>query len=215
MDEPWEKLDGVIGREWHYKDGKVLKISMTFVDSGGNRTQDVYEQCARRLNKRVLAVKGQGGEGVPFTKPATRIKYNCHGKVGKSWLVVIGVDEGKEHIMTGLKVREEGARRSHFPKHDGKNGYDALFYRGLLSERVERTASGKFKWVKLPGHERNEALDCRKYANAAFRVLSPNIDLLKQRLENPLAGINTQNSLGRMQSRNRRVKRNRSLDGEW
>lgn len=214
-DEPWEKLDGVIGREWSYKDGKTLKISMTFVDSGGNKTQDVYEQCARRLNKRVLAVKGQGGEGIPFTKPATRIKYNCHGRIGKSWLVMIGVDEGKERIMTGLKVREEGARRSHFPIHDGKNGYDALFYRGLLSERVERTASGKFQWVKLPGHERNEALDCRNYANAAFRVLSPNLDLIKQRLENPLAGPEIPKASAGQPKKNRRVHRNRALDGEW
>ncbi len=40
-------------------------------------------------------------------------------------------------------------------------------------------------WVKMPGHERNEPLDCRNYANAAFRVLHPNLDYLKQKLENP------------------------------
>lgn len=36
-----------------------LKISLTFVDSGGHFTQEVYEQCARRINKRVLLLKAR------------------------------------------------------------------------------------------------------------------------------------------------------------
>ena len=40
----------------------------------------------------------------------------------------------------------------------------------------------RWRWEKLPGHERNEALDCRNYANAAFKVLHPNLDDIKQKL---------------------------------
>ena len=43
--------------------------------------------------------------------------------------------------------------------------------------------NGRWRWEKLPGHERNEALDCRNYANAALKVLHPNLDDLKQKLE--------------------------------
>lgn len=101
-------------------------------------------------------------------------------KVGKAWLYMIGVDAGKEHIYSGLKVEKEGARRSHFPSNPGR-GYDALFYSGLLSERMT-LKNGKWVWDKLPGHERNEALDCRNYANAAFRVVHPNFDHIKAKL---------------------------------
>lgn len=42
--------------------------------------------------------------------------------------------------------------------------------------------NGKWVWEKIPGHIRNEALDCRNYANAAFAVMKPNMDVLYQRL---------------------------------
>lgn len=33
------------------------------------------------------------------------------------------------------------------------------------------------------GHERNEALDCRNYAMAAFRAMAPNMDALAARIK--------------------------------
>ena len=83
--------------------------------------------------------------------------------------------------MSGLKVKEPGARMSHFPSNWGR-GYDSLFYSGLLSEVMTLDNKGQWRWEKIPGHERNEALDCRNYANAAFRVLHPNLDAIKRKL---------------------------------
>ena len=45
--------------------------------------------------------------------------------------------------------------------------------------------SGKWQWIKLPGHERNEPLDIRNYANAAFRVLNPNLENIEKMLKMP------------------------------
>jgi phage terminase large subunit GpA-like protein len=45
-------------------------------------------------------------------------------------------------------------------------------------------SKGAWHWEKVPGHERNEALDCRNYANAAFRVLHPNLNYIKAKLNN-------------------------------
>jgi phage terminase large subunit GpA-like protein len=39
----------------------------------------------------------------------------------------------------------------------------------------------KFAWEIIPGHERNEPLDCRDYAQAAFIALSPDMDALHRR----------------------------------
>lgn len=183
--ETWEKLDGIIDRTWHFASGRGLKISLTFVDSGGHYTQDVYYNCALRQNKRVFAVKGANRPDTPYTSPCKRVEFNTSaGRTGKAWLYMIGVDAGKEHIMSGLKVKEPGARMSHFPRNLGR-GYDSLFYSGLLSEVMTLDSKGRWKWEKIPGHERNEALDCRNYANAAFKVLHPNLDAVKQKLAAP------------------------------
>ena len=59
-DEPWQRLDEVVSHVYKFKDGTGLTISMTFVDSGGHKTQHVYNQCLARLQRRVFAIKGQG-----------------------------------------------------------------------------------------------------------------------------------------------------------
>ncbi len=178
----WEQLDGVIDRSRRFKNGKALKIAITFVDSGGHYTQDVYYQCNRRKNKRVFAIKGGNRESTPFVSPPSKVNILDKDKriIGKVWLYTIGVDAGKEHIMSGLEVQQDGARKCHFPSNEDR-GYNIDFFNGLLSEKLT-LSNNKWKWAKLPGHQRNEGLDCRNYANAAFRVLSPNFDAIEERL---------------------------------
>lgn len=179
----WSRLDQYIDKSWSFKDGKSLKISVTFVDSGGHYTQDVYEQCARRQNKRVFAIKGKGGEGIPYTKAPTKVDIVKDGRaVGKTWLYTIGVDSGKERIMKSLRVRETGPGYCHFPDNAGRS-YDGNFFNGLLSEKLVLKGT-RWQWEKLPGHQRNEPLDCRNYANAAEVLLNPNFDKIENDLRN-------------------------------
>lgn len=190
-DEPWERLDEVVSHIYKFKDGNGLTISMTFVDSGGHKTQQVYKQCRARLQRRVFAIKGQGGDGVPYTKPPSKVKIMVNGQaVGQAWLYSIGVDAGKADIMGALKVQEPGPKYCHFPKGIDR-GYDNAFFTGLLSEKlVMKSDRGRTRWawVKLPGHERNEALDCRNYAMAALRVLDPDMDKVAARLREKADG---------------------------
>ncbi len=181
----WTRLDGVIDRKWTFANGKQLKISLTFIDHGGNHTQDVNEACAARINKRVFAIKGKGGEGIPYVpEKASKIDIKRgNAVIGKLWLYVLGVDEGKQAIMDSLKVQEPGARYYHFPN-DPDKGYTKSYFDGLLSEKL-CNVNGKWRWEKLPGHERNEPLDCRNYANAAFRVLNPNLERLETEIYFP------------------------------
>lgn len=190
-DEPWLRLDDVIAHVYRFANNRGLTISMTFVDSGGHKTQHVYKQCRARLHKRVFAIKGVGGDGIPYTKPPSKVKIIVNGKaVGETWLYSIGVDAGKAEIMGALKVQEPGPKYCHFPRGEDR-GYDLTFFNGLLSEKlVMKSERGRTRWawVKLPGHERNEALDCRDYALAAFRVLDPDLDAVEARLRgNPAA----------------------------
>ena len=182
--EVWERLDEIIDKTYRFKDGKGLKISLTCVDSGGHYTQEVYEACRERQAKRVFAIKGKGGDGVPYVSPPTKVPIRENKKV-TCWLYTIGVDAGKSLIMSSLKVQEPGPKYCHFPKGEDR-GYDTLFFNGLLSERLvlKRTRGGRERWMweKLPGHNRNEALDCRNYAMAAFRILNPDLEAVEKRL---------------------------------
>lgn len=184
-DEVWQQLDDVVDHVYKFRDNKGLRISLTFVDSGGHYTQDVYERCRERKNKRVFAIKGKGGDGIPFVSPPSRVPIRDDKRV-TCWLYTLGVDAGKEAIMSSLKVQEAGPKYCHFPK-DESRGYDSYYFTGLLSEKLEPTQTKRgnvWRWVKIPGHNRNEALDCRNYANAGLRLLNPDMDAIERRLKN-------------------------------
>lgn len=213
-DEPWERLDDVLEHVYRFRDDRGLTIARTFVDSGGHKTQHVYTQCRARLHKRVFAIKGQGGDGIPFTKPPSKVKIIVNGKaVGQTWLYVLGVDAGKADIFAALKVQEAGPKFCHFPKGE-QRGYDVAFFNGLLSEKlVMKSERGRTRWawVKLPGHERNEALDCRNYALAAFRSWDPDLDAVERRLR----GVGDSTELKQKTRRRGVVRRRTSAGDDW
>jgi len=59
----WADLDFILDREYTYSDGRKLKITRTFVDSGYN-TQIVYEYCRQMMMKGRYAIKGKGTPGL-------------------------------------------------------------------------------------------------------------------------------------------------------
>jgi phage terminase large subunit GpA-like protein len=181
--EVWQQLDQVIDHPYEFANGVKLKISITFVDSGGHYTQDVYQACRERIYRKVFAIKGRGGDGVPYTAPPKKTNIVVKGKyVGQCWLYTLGVDAGKQAIMDSMRVKEAGAKYYHFPRRDD---YGADYFTGLLSEHLVYKKDRKQPWVweKIPGHERNEALDCRNYANAAFKALAVNLDEVQKKLK--------------------------------
>ena len=182
--EVWQQLDELVERVYRFENGKGLRISMTFVDDGGHFTQEVRMQCARRIGKRVFDCKGYGGDGRPYTSPPKKVKIVIRGKtIGECWQYQLGVDAGKQLIMDGLKIQTPGPRFCHFPINP-ECGYEHRYFVGLLSEHLVYKEHNKNPWVweKIPGHERNEALDCRNYAMAAFTALAPDMDALLRRM---------------------------------
>jgi phage terminase large subunit GpA-like protein len=181
--ETWARLDEVIDKVYRFKNGRGLKISITMIDSGGHFTQEVYEGCKARQGKRVFAIKGKGGDGIPFTAPPSKVPIK-ENKKNTCWLYTIGVDSGKASIMANLKVEEAGAKYCHFPKTEGA-GYDQRYFNGLLSEHMILSSTrgvSRWTWEKLPGHQRNEPFDIRNYANAGLRIINPDMDKLEAKL---------------------------------
>lgn len=185
-DDPavWAKLDEMVfDRMFRFWDGIGLRVSMSFVDEGGHFTQDVRMQCRARLGKKVFCVKGFDGEDRPYTAPPKKQKIIV-GKVqvGTCWQYQLGVDSGKEIIMDNLKVQTPGPKYCHFPRRDD---YGSAYFKGLLSETkvYDPNKRHPWAWKKIPGHERNEPLDCRNYALAAFKVLPVNLDAIDRSLK--------------------------------
>lgn len=182
--EVWKALDeAVFDRMFHFADGVGLRVSMSFVDEGGHFAQEVRQQCWSRIAKKVFCIKGRGGEDIPYTSPPKQMKIVLNKvTIGYCWQYQLGVDSGKQIIMDNLKVQTPGSRFCHFPKRDD---YGPAYFAGLLSEHKVYKEGRKNPWVweKIPGHERNEALDCRNYALAAFKVLPANLDAIDRQLK--------------------------------
>lgn len=198
-DEVWEHFDNLIDHEYQMEDGKTLKIRMTFIDSGGHFTQEIYRRAKMREYKRVFAIKGVGGDGVPFTPIPRKQKVilpvtvrSGTGEVQKvkkiydAYRYDIGVDAGKSIIMSNLRVQEPGAKYCHFPL-DESRGYNEATFRQLLAEHQTLTrVRGQmvWKWEIRAGYHRNESLDCRNYALAAFYALQPDMEAEEKKLHN-------------------------------
>lgn len=171
----WEEVDALLDREWRLANGMKMRILATFIDSGGHFTQEIYKACAKRATRRIWPIKGEGGEGKPYCRPMAR-----SGGKNDAVRFVLGVDAGKEGIMYAAGIEEPGPKYMHFPI-DYRKGYDMEFFRGLISERMvihRRGGKSVAAWEKV--HERNEPLDCRNYARAAYRYFNWHFDELEK-----------------------------------
>ena len=98
---------------------------------------------------------------------------------------IIGVDSGKEAILYACGLDKAGPRYMHYPI-DYRCGYDAEYFRGLISEQMvihRRNGQNVIAWEKV--YDRNEPLDIRNYNRAVYRYFKWDFD----RLEAALSGI--------------------------
>lgn len=164
----WTMLDAqVINAPFVRVDGQQLSVISTAVDTGGHYTKKVYEYCVSSEAKRVWAIKGRGGTGIPFIgRPKRR---NDEG----AWLFIVGVDVGKDTLVSRLSTQFPGPGFCHFPEL-ARAGYDEAYFDGLTAEhRVPRKVDGRivYHWELKPGASRNEPFDCRNYATAALEII--------------------------------------------
>jgi len=170
----WNDLEDVLKQTFMHPSGVDLPIRATCIDSGGHFTQAVYNFCRSREGRRVFAIKGVGGEGKAL------IGRPSKNNIGKVRLFPVGVDTGKEMIYSRLKIVDSGPGYMHFPE-----DRDDEYFRQLTAEKIiTKYVQGRAKraWVKT--RVRNEALDVRNYALAAFALLNTNINRIAQRFEN-------------------------------
>lgn len=167
----WAQLDEILLQTHEHPTGEPMIIRATCVDSGGHHTRAVYNYAKTRAGHRVFAIKGVGGEGKPI------IGRPSKNNIGKVPLYAIGVDTAKELHYARLKIEEPGHGYCHFP-----TKRDDEYFRQLTAEKqVIKYHKGypSRTWIKT--RTRNEALDVRVYAIAAFHILNVNMDSVVRR----------------------------------
>lgn len=167
--ECWEALDEYLSRTWKKEDGSEIGIARTCIDSGGHFTDNVYLFARKNQRRGVFAIVGRGTFGHPAVSGPTRTNRR------KIPLFTLGVSTIKGMLFSRIQAERGEPGYCHFPA-DPKTGYDDVYFKGLLSERMvieRKNGQDKLTWEKKPGIKRNEPLDCRVYAMGAYEILNP------------------------------------------
>ena len=180
MDNPergaWKDLDDYLKSfELVHKSGVTLKISAAAVDTGGIYTSEAYAFCKKRWARRIFAIKGRGGHGLPII--ANQSSANSH----RVRLYSLGVDTLKAQLYARLnEIHSPGPGYCHFPIER-----DEKYFEGLTSEKaVTRYPGGRptIRFEPKPGTVQ-EPLDCRVYATGALFIANPNWKAIGKRFE--------------------------------
>ena len=166
----WADLDAFLKLKWKKKDGTALGLLATCIDSGGHFQDEVLRFCKDRADRRIWAIKGISRADTPYIRNPSR-----NNRV-KADQFLIGVDLGKNVVLSRLNILFKGPNYCHFPAADSA-GYDENYFKGLTAEhRVIRYKGGVRKEVwelKDPAFKRNEPFDIRNYATAALEISNP------------------------------------------
>ncbi|MCG3706396.1 phage terminase large subunit family protein [Aliarcobacter butzleri] len=154
----WQKLDNVLENSYKHESGIDMKILGMGIDSGGHRTDYVYNYCKTRVEQNVFCMKGDNSVETPILKSG--ISKN---KDGSLRLYMIGVNSAKDVVYGQLTTKEVGPGYMHYPK---KPEYNEEHFKQLTGEAKDKTTG---RWEKF--RTRNEALDLRVYAMATLRIL--------------------------------------------
>ena len=171
-----QELDDILGQKWrHPISGVAIEVTATLIDSG-NKPRAVYAYTKRRASRRIFAVKGKGGPGLPVVSRPTK------QGVERALLFTVGTDTIKDTIYSRLTLADLGPGYMHFPSERPED-----WFRQLVAEtKVTRYKDGvPFSKFENPSNSRNEALDMRVYAIGALGLLNVNWARLKMAINPP------------------------------
>lgn len=171
QEDVWRDLDDYLATTWTHESGAQLGIVAACLDTGGGSgfTQRAYEYARGKTGRRLFAIKGVGGWDRPVVTAPTRRRTGRRQR--KVDLFTVGTDEGKLTVMRRLAVTEHGPGFCHVPATREAEWFHQLTAEKLVTKFVKGTP--KREWYQT--RARNEALDCRLYAYAAFKIASPSL----------------------------------------
>ncbi len=161
----WEQLDKLLNQSYRHEAQTALHITAMGIDSGGHRTQAVYNYCRQRAERGVFALFGASQPGKPaLSRPSLQdVDWKGQKLVKGVHLWPVGVDYIKSVIMARLRIENPGPGYLHFPAETPEE-----YFKQLTGEKLVTYYKGgvhKKRWVQT--RKRVEALDCEVYAYAA------------------------------------------------
>jgi len=169
--ETKQMLDALLFEKFfEIEDGGEMKIFCSAMDTGGDKTQEVYEYILKRYkSKRIYAVKGGKSIDDPLVKDFSMTKTK-RGKPLK--LYTLGVNSAKDDLISDIE-EQMGTRYIHFP-HNIQKFYEGVVMEhdmsddAFLNQFLVETKDEEGRW-KNEFNRRNEGLDCAIYAKAAIK----------------------------------------------
>jgi phage terminase large subunit GpA-like protein len=154
-----KRLDDFLISDFVTQDGRTMRVLAACMDSS-DQTDMVYQFCANKSGRNIWAIKGMAGP-----KPIWPYNVSQSKKHKGHFVRVIGVDTGKDLIHARAKI-VSGPGQCHWAR-----TYTKQWFEQFTAERrvTEYNQKGELirTWKKEKG-ARNEALDCRNYAWAAY-----------------------------------------------
>jgi len=160
LQQVWSDLDAYRAKPFVNADGQQMRIQLCGIDSGGSRTNDVYDYVRTRQHEGVFALKGTSQKHRPVIGRPTDQDVTVKGRTIKKGVKLwpIGTDTAKDRIFGALAA-------------DGEEGVDPAAYRmrfpdDLDDEHYEQLTGeiynpAKDVWVKI--RPRQEVLDLHVY----------------------------------------------------
>lgn len=174
--EVWEDLDAALLDRYALEGGGTVAVKAACVDSGF-QAQEVKAFCKRRVKRRVTAIKGREGQGVPVWPRESKTRNK-----GRADVVLIGIDAAKEAMHARLRRSAQGVAG---PGRRGGPGFwhfantlTEAFFEELTAEvqvvehskakRGGTKAAARRRWMLRKPGLRNESLDCCVYSYGAL-----------------------------------------------
>ena len=181
----WDDLKSLLNTPLTDTKKRHRPIDACAVDSGAY-TKHVYGFVARNRGRRIYAVKGSNKRNREFI---SRPRTVALGEYETS-LWVIGTEKAKHDLYKRLRQPNPGPGYCHFPARYTQEYFDmllsekeVLYKRNGVIQVDPDTRRPITYFVKIHDSARNEALDCRIYAEAALTILNPQWARIEARLE--------------------------------
>ncbi len=152
-------------KEFTTANGAKMKIFATGLDTGGSKTQAMYDYCQARHARKVFGLKGSS------MLNAAVVNKTFNQALRAAWKpYMVGTIAIKDDFYSRLSMLSPPDRYVHFPK---TSDFDAEFFKQLTAEKRDET--GKYIAIR----KRNEAIDCTVYAMVCITILGADIDKMR------------------------------------
>jgi phage terminase large subunit GpA-like protein len=173
----WQRLDEILAVKYVRTDGSEIGIDSAIVDTGGGKTDAVYNYCATRHPVPVYAAKGSSdreAQYVPVDKQGKVKRSTYRSKSGRrGYLYLIGVHKGKDLLYSTMTQEDPGPGYFNVPKDLAPEYVKQLA--AEVRQTIERYGHPYHVWHLPPGR-RNEAIDLENYARALLRIRRLRLD---------------------------------------